>query len=415
MNGDDRRTVAVASFAHGLVHTYELTIPLLIPLWMSTFSADAATIGVVVTVGYGLFGVGALPSGILADRYDTRTLIAASAVGMGAGFGLLAFAPNLLVLTVGLLLWGGAASIYHPTGLSLLSRTVSERGRGLAVHGVAGNLGTAMGPLAVSVLLADLYWRYVAALLVVPGVLIGALTLVVHTDPTGREEVEREDGFRTDLSMASFLSSSKRLFERGFYVIFLLVVLEGLFYRGVLTFLPDVFETAAGSGAVFSGLLRDMSGYLYSGLLLVGVVGQYVGGWLVDRTDPVRGLILVFLCLAAVSTAFATVAADGSWSLVPLSVLLGVFLFGEQPLMQATVADHSSSDTRGLSYGYTYAGVFGIGALGATLAGYVLTRASVASLFAVLATVAVAAAVVSAYLRGRHDGSANTSVSLFNN
>ncbi|GAA0239314.1 hypothetical protein GCM10009000_063600 [Halobacterium noricense] len=76
-----------------------------------------------------------------------------------------------------------------------------------------------------------------------------------------------------------------------------------------------------------------------------------------------------------------------------------MFLFGEQPLMQATVADYSSSDTRGLSYGYTYVGVFGVGALGATIAGYILTKASFSWLFVVLAVLAVVAAIVSERLR----------------
>ncbi|GAA5054035.1 MFS transporter [Haladaptatus pallidirubidus] len=401
MNSNDRRTVAVASFAHGLVHTYELTIPLLIPIWMMTFAVDTAVIGFVVTVGYVLFGIGALPSGILADRYDTRKLIAISVLGMGVGFVVVSLAPNIFALTAGLIIWGGAASIYHPTGLSLISRTVSERGRGFAFHGVAGNLGTAVGPLAVSVLLLELSWRYVASLLVIPAVLVGIFTLLVPIEKSSRDSdggvaVDSQESF----SITEFGASSKRLFARGFAVIFLLVVLEGLFYRGVLTFLPDVFDTAVTSEtAITTDLFRGSSQYLYSGLLLVGVFGQYVGGWLVDRVSPVRGLVFVFLGLAGISTMFAAITQPSVWNLILLSILLGVFLFGEQPLMQATVADYSSSDTRGLSYGYTYVGVFGVGALGATIAGYILTKASFSWLFVVLAVLAVVAAIVSERLR----------------
>ncbi|SIR75289.1 Sugar phosphate permease [Haladaptatus litoreus] len=401
MNSNDRRTVAVASFAHGLVHTYELTIPLLIPIWMTTYTVDTAMIGFVVTVGYVLFGLGALPSGILADSYDTRKLIAISVLGMGVGFVIISLAPSIFILTIGLIVWGGSASMYHPTGLSLISRTVSERGRGLAFHGVAGNVGTAVGPLLVSVLLLELSWRYVASLLVAPALLVGIVTLLVPIEKPARVSnggmaVDPQGGF----SMAEFGASSKRLFARGFAVIFLLVVLEGLFYRGILTFLPDVFDTVITSeSAITADLFRGTSQYLYSGLLLVGVFGQYVGGWLVDRVNPVRGLVFVFIGLAGVSAMFAAITQPSVWNLVPLSILLGVFLFGEQPLMQATVADYSSSDTRGLSYGYTYAGVFGVGALGATIAGYVLTRASFSWLFGLLAILAIIAAIVSERLR----------------
>jgi branched-subunit amino acid ABC-type transport system permease component len=59
MNENDRRIVLLTAMAHGLVHTYELSIPILMSVWLVEFSVSAATLGLAVTVGYGLFGVGA--------------------------------------------------------------------------------------------------------------------------------------------------------------------------------------------------------------------------------------------------------------------------------------------------------------------------------------------------------------------
>jgi MFS family permease len=77
--------------------------------------------------------------------------------------------------------------------------------------------------------------------------------------------------------------------------------------------------------------------------------------------------------------------------------LLGVCLFVVQPFYQATVAEYTPAGTRGLSYGYTYLGVFGVGALGGAVAGGVLTLSGPAALFAVLAgfaTLATTAGIV---------------------
>jgi MFS family permease len=78
--------------------------------------------------------------------------------------------------------------------------------------------------------------------------------------------------------------------------------------------------------------------------------------------------------------------------------VLGFFLFLVQPLYQATVAEYTPARARGLSYGFTYLGVFGIGAIGAPLAGWLLDSSGPMALFVVLSAVALAAAALSGWL-----------------
>jgi hypothetical protein len=62
------------------------------------------------------------------------------------------------------------------------------------------------------------------------------------------------------------------------------------------------------------------------------------------------------------------------------------------------VAEYTPAGTRGLSYGFTYLGVFGVGALGATLAGTMLTFFAPQQLFVALAVVAAVGAGFGTYL-----------------
>jgi MFS family permease len=62
-----------------------------------------------------------------------------------------------------------------------------------------------------------------------------------------------------------------------------------------------------------------------------------------------------------------------------------------QPLTQATIAKYSPPERRGLSFGYTYLAIFGIGALGASVTGATLTYGSPRVLFVLLAGFAAAA------------------------
>jgi MFS family permease len=410
-----------------MVHTYELSIPIFVSIWLVEFSAvdlgftqvgvTTATLGVVVTAGYGLFGAGALPSGVLVDRVGSRRLIRACLFGMAASFLLLAVAPGLVAVTLALLVWGIAASVYHPAGLALLSKGVEERGTGFAYHGIAGNIGQGGGPLVTTLLLLFLDWTLVAALLAVPALVAGLYASRAEFDETaavtpstdGGEDASTDGGSKATSgvdSLADFRTESLRLFTGGFVLVFVVALCSGLYYRGFLTFLPGVLSSVPGfepfplSAVLPAELARAIGGgsqlvrperYFYAGLLVVGVFGQYAGGKLSDRIDVEKGIVGGFGMLALLALVFLPVADTGVAPLVVLGAVIGFFLFFVQPFYQATVAEYSPADARGLSYGYTYLGVFGVGALGGTVAGVVLTYAAPAELFVVLAGIAVVA------------------------
>src|SRR6056297_3910429 len=193
MDDNDRAIVSFTGLAHALVHTYELSIPILVVVWLTEFPVTTTTLGTVVAVGYGLFGAGALPGGVLTDRYGSNTLVTVCLVGMGASFLLLSVAPNVPTIAVALGLWGLAASVYHPAGLALISTGVEARGTGFAYHGMAGNAGIALGPLVTAVLLLVADWRVVAAALVVPAVVAVGYARTAEFDETAAVSVDGGD------------------------------------------------------------------------------------------------------------------------------------------------------------------------------------------------------------------------------
>jgi len=419
MDAAERRIVGFTAGSHGLVHTYELSIPILLTVWVEEFSTTAAALGVVVTLGYGLFGVGALPGGILVDRIGSKPLILACLVGMAGSFLLVSLAPTLPVLAAAVAIWGLTASVYHPAGLSLLSKSIDRRGTALGYHGIGGNLGIALGPLATALLLLAFDWRLVTAALALPPVAVAAYGVTVDADGSdsgvpgdtdgpdsdgpadadGSEEASA-DGTKGEVSASSIVADTRLLAGGGFVIVFAFVTFSGLYYRTFLTFLPDLLGDVLG-GLVDLRLVDpdspyadqfDVGRYLYVAVLTIGVFGQYLGGRIADRVPPERGLIALMAVLSALALLFVpATAAVGTF--VAASLALGVALFTVQPLSQATVAAHSPSEARGLSFGYTYVGIFGVGALGSTLAGTVLTRAGPRELFVVLAVIAALGAV----------------------
>jgi MFS family permease len=381
---------------HGLVHTYELSIPIFMTVWLSEFGVAEATLGTVVGVGYVLFGAGALPGGLLADRFGARTLITACLAGMGLSFVGLALASGLWTVGLALVLWGAAASVYHPAALSLISTGVQQRGHGLAWHGIAGNVGIAGGPLATALLLLVVDWQTVAFLLALPAV--GATILAGWASFDERAAVtaptEEAGGSPAPSSGLRRLGArSAGLFTPAFALVFAAAALSGLYYRGVLTFLPDLLTPLTAAWALPIDVAAGR--YVYAGLLTVGIGGQYVGGRLTEQMRTDLGLAATFGSLAVVAVLFLPVAGTGTVGLLGASAVLGFTLFVIQPLYQATVAEYSPADARGLSYGYTYLAVFGVGALGASLAGALLQYAGPSLLFGVLAGIAALGALLS--------------------
>lgn len=417
MKRNDRAIVGLASVAHALVHTYELSVPILVGIWLVEFSTTPAELGLVVTAGMALFGLGALPGGVLADRYGSRRLIALCLAGMGSAFVVLSVAPSVIAIAVALVLWGAAASVYHPAGLSLISTGVEERGRGFALHGMAGNVGIAAGPLATLLLLVAVDWRTAVGVLAVPAFAAAVFSLLLSVDEqasvessdeaaTERASVESADDEETGSekadspdSFAAFLDSSKTLLTGSFIMVFAVVICSGLFYRGVLTFLPELLaDLETFQPVTFAGKTQEPANYIYAGLLGVGVAGQYLGGRLTDRMQPERGIAYAFGALALLALVYLPLANAGPVPLLAASAALGFALFVVQPLYQATVAEHTPAAARGLSYGYTYLGVFGVGALGGAVAGGILTVATSTALFATLAGFGFVAAGIGLYL-----------------
>ncbi|MEF8782538.1 MAG: MFS transporter [Haloarculaceae archaeon] len=410
MNPNDRSIVGLVMAAHAMVHTYELSIPVLIPIWLGEFDVinlgvaqfpvNEATLGALVTAGYALFGLGALPSGILVDRLEARRLITVCLLGMGISFLLLAVAPSPLAIGFALVVWGVAASVYHPSGLSLISRGVKQRGHAFAYHGMAGNVGIAIGPFVTILLLLALDWRLVAGLLAAPAAVAAVAAVRVDIDERAAVSDGGSGRASSDIdSLADFLSDAKMLFASAFAVVFLVTFFSGLYYRGVLTFLPELLSDIPVLPTVELGGRTFRAGdYVYVGLLMIGVLGQYAAGKLTDRYRPELGILGGFAALAVVAVLFLPAAAIGLPALLVVAAMLGFFLFSVQPFYQASVAEYTPAGKRGLSYGFTYLGVFGVGALGAVLAGTLLTYFSPERLFLVLAVLAAGAATLGGYL-----------------
>jgi len=397
MDVSDRQITSFTTLGHALFHTYELSIPLFIGLWITEFGLSAALAGLVVGAGYALVGIGAPASGVLADYFGSRGLILLSVLGMGGGFALLGAARGPLSLAACVVLWGAFASLYHPAGLSLISRGASERGTVFAYHGAGGNIGTAVGPLCTALLLSVFHWRVTAVVLFVPAAVAAFVGMRIPFDDIETDENDNPDSLGSALT--DMLVDSRRLFTVGFGIAFVAVLLYGTYYRGLLTFLPDILGNSSLDDLTVLSYSLGPAEYIYTSMLAFGIAGQYAGGKLTDRIPSRTAFLGALSSLVVLALLFVLAQGKGLIPLVLVSLALGFFVYATAPIYQVVIAEHVPSESHGLSYGYTYLAMFGIGAVGATIAGTLLTYATTTALFITLATLAATGCLCLVVLR----------------
>ena len=68
MEAHESRLTWLASFSHFITHGYMTILPAVLIAIASEQSISFTELGVIATVGYFLYGLGAFPAGYLADR-----------------------------------------------------------------------------------------------------------------------------------------------------------------------------------------------------------------------------------------------------------------------------------------------------------------------------------------------------------
>jgi MFS family permease len=357
--------------AHGASHGFVLVLPAVLVALRAEFHASFTTLGTVATVSSMLYGLGALPAGLLADRVGAPVLLRVFAGGSAICCGLAAVAPGIWWLAAALALLGAAGALYHPSGLAEVTLNAPGGGREIGIHGGFGNGGTALAPLVAGAVAAAWTWRAsygLAALAAV--VLLLALARQVPLDRQLPPQTQAGPGSVGRAALA---------------VVMFLAVAEGFVFQGFVTFLPAFLAEVGGAGRTAAA----KGGVLAAAVLLLGVPGQLLGGRLAG-TDP-RRLAVRYACLyAGAVLAGLSVRAAGPTVLgVALAGLFSLLIFLGQPITNQLVARSTRAGRRGAAYGTYFSLSFGVGALAGSAGGIVADRSGPAAVFGFLGLVAV--------------------------
>lgn len=364
----ERRILISTSALHALIHMHMLTFAAVNIKMVESLGTGIAEIGFIATIGFFLFGFGALPAGWMIDRIGARTVLAICCAGLFLADCVLVLTNSVLVLTIGLALLGLSASLYHPAGLGLISRNISERGYAMGIHGLIGNIGVGVGPMIAGLIAATVHWRFAYAwpMLIMAGLTIYFLrTRFDDPDPEATASAApAEGGFTRHLLLVMLL-------------VIALQAVSGFIYRGSNTFMPAYMGTALAN--LLPMLDPVARGGIFTAIVLTsGAAGQYLAGSL-TRKHSVEKLQVWFTILVA-PLLLLTGMLNGL-ALLLVAMAFSFVFYGLQPLGNTLVAKYSPDVFRGRSYGLSFFLSFGLGAFGSGFAGYMGEEHGFASVY----------------------------------
>jgi len=350
----ERRIIVYTAAAHSLIHILEWTYAVLLIQIGDAFNIGFFVLGALGNVFAYAFGCGALPSGLLTDRLGSPRVLYICLLGSGLGAVLVGMSQTTVMLGVTLALMGLMMGLYHPAAITLIAQRIGQRGMALGLHGVSANLGIAVTPLLAGSFASAFGWRwayfFLAGLTVALGLLLRAVSLGGEPERAEVAPMPARSSQRGSSSVMPLI------------LIYSVFVLNGFVYSASRTFLPT---------HISSQVSETMGNSLATLALLMGAVGQYIGGSLsqrfpLERLAPLIA-IMVVPCLIAMGATSGALLVVASGAFV-------FFSFGGQPIYTGLIADYTPGRLLGRSYGISFFASFGLASVGSTYAGFFAAR-----------------------------------------
>jgi FSR family fosmidomycin resistance protein-like MFS transporter len=362
-----RRSLLAACLTHALHDGYTDGLYAFLPVWQAQFGLSYAALAVVRALYYGTMGGLQIPADRLLRGASPRAALILSTLIASAGLLIMALPLGLACLCIGLILAGVGSSIQHPRGSMLVTDSYGEASRRpLGIYNFSGDLGKAVLPAIVALLLPILAWRPVLGLMAIMGIVLAfALLSLAPAARVGRNASEEAPsgggggGFGLLTTIGAFDTATR---------------------MGYLLFLP-FFIHARGGGSPTVGMALAL-------LFIGGAFGKATCGWLGERLGVVESVIVTESATAVLIVVTLLTPLTPTLILLPL---LGVVLNGTSSLLYGTVPELSKGDT-GRAFAVFYTSVIGSGGLAPILYGVIADHSS--RTVGMLASAATAALII---------------------
>ena len=280
-----RLPTALLATGHGSVDLYQGVVPVLVPFMVAQRGYDYVAVSGFVLAASVLSSVVQPLFGMLTDRRQLRWVIPASMVITGLGVALIGVVHSYPATLAVIALSGVGVAGFHPEAARLARSVTGGDHVGMSWFSLGGNIGFALAPvIATPILLAG--GLAAAPFLAIPALLGTALVMPMLRRDAAAGPIRAVREGHDDWS--------------GFRTLSAIIVLRGVAYVGMSTFLGLFIQQRIPHEAAASGLALFV---LYAG----GAVGTVLGGRCAVRWGRLPTLRVAYLASVFAMAAVAYV------------------------------------------------------------------------------------------------------------
>ena len=339
----DYQICALIGTGHFLSHFYMLCLPPIFLLWRAEFDVSFAMLGASLALMSGTTALLQTPVGFLVDKHGARRFLVGGTLLMALSISAMAFVADFRLILVLAVLSGIGNSVIHPADYAILAGSIRKEfvGRAFALHTFTGNLGFALAPPVIALLLLAMDWRGALLLVGLLGVPVVGLILwqsrILQEQPKARA-AKKEGGVR--------LLTSKPIL--AFFAFFLLSAMAG---SGMTAFLITVLGKLWGTPIAIASLA--LTGYMVG-----ATAGTLVGGWWADKKGGnLLGFVTVLtLCAMGLILSLGFVPY-AEWLLAPIALIAGLCLGSSRTPRDVMLKEACPPGEIGKVFGFVSAGL----------------------------------------------------------
>ncbi|HEX8525328.1 MAG TPA: MFS transporter [Tepidisphaeraceae bacterium] len=359
-------TLVLCTVLHAFTHAYgSLLVPLYLLMTRSLALPGVGYASFIVTI-YGLFTcVGSYPAGMLADRFDRKTILGIGLIGNALAVVAMGLTHNYNLLILLGILAGAFGTLFHPAANALIPEHYpASPGMAIGLLGIGSGVGFYAGPQFAGWRAQTAQWN-IAGLSIsdwqrpvieagVAGLIMGIVFLYVAREVRGRKRRLAYEGTAQGNSgeiraAAAPARSNKGL---GMRVAIMAAVLGCRDFAGLATLsLCSIYLQKA------HNLDARRTGFILGAMMLVSVVVNPIAVWLSPgrRRLPTLATILILGGVVVATTPLWPVQ-HVLWALC----LFMTFQLGSYSVSDAAILERVPSHVRGRVVGIflTIAGTF---------------------------------------------------------
>jgi len=372
-----------SSIAHFFNDVSVILLPAVLPLVIEEFKLNYAEAGLAITSLVILMNLSQVLAGYIADRVNKLLLLFVGLLTLGLATLLVGLSTDYVQLLIFQGLLGIGGSFYHPVGYSLLSdsRKVKGMGRILGLVSAAGDTAAPVAFLASGFLAPTFGWRTV--FIFWSFAVFSAAFVVLFATGIRYERKEEE------------VHANKPVKETivGLIPVMITMFLAAASYRVISSFATSYLTSL--------GLKIEFANLVVAFMMIMGIVGALVSGFLIDNFG--ERFTILSSCLMLTLTSTVVMFVDEIYLVVPVICVMGFPLLEFWPAFYSHIAKSTSKSSMALVYGTIFALTWGGGALFPYIGGAIADFFGLKSIYTLVAVLSFISIIVTLRLKLEND------------